>query len=137
VCLTHYFIRAGFSYADTAAALVHRPLISEELQWVVEDFCSVDCKVQGFVWSFVKAVGLQDTAQFEHKIPMNPPTADACRVLLNNESFIFLAHCAFSFCIFASGRAKIIVADVLMYYNIPERIWISQGSWPGIEPVES
>lgn len=91
---------------------------------MVEDFCSVDCKVQGFAGSFVKAVGLQDTTQFEHKIPVN---VRIYRVLLDNESFIFLAHCAFSFYIFTYGRAKIIVADVLMYYNILERIRHTDG----------
>jgi len=62
----------------------------------------------------------------------------ARRVLLNNESFIFPAHCAFisCFCISVLQRTKIVVADALICYNIPEKIWISQGSKPGINPVQ-
>jgi hypothetical protein len=90
--------------------------------------------VQDLGGGLVKAVGLQDTTQFEHKIPVN---VRIYRVLLDNESFIFLAHCAFSFYIFTCKQAKIIAADILIYYNIPERIWISHGSTPGINPVES
>jgi hypothetical protein len=91
--------------------------------------------VQGLIGSFVKAVGLQDTVQFEHKIPVNILTF---RMLLYDKSLIFLAHCAPGcFCIFACGRAKIVVAGILIYYNIPEKIWISQGSKPGINPVGS
>lgn len=67
----HHFICAGLDDANAALAFVYRSLISEELQWVVEDFCSVDCKVQDLAGSFVKAVGLQDTTGFEHKIPVD------------------------------------------------------------------
>ncbi len=58
----HHFISAGFDDANAAPAFAYGALISEELQRVVEDFCSDDCTMQGFAGGFVEAVGLQDIA---------------------------------------------------------------------------
>lgn len=85
----HYFICAGFGYADIAPAFVDRPLISEELQWVVEDFYGVGGALDELVGGLVEAVCLEGIGGFEHKIPVN---VRPCRVLLNNEFFTFLAH---------------------------------------------
>lgn len=129
---------AGLNDANAAFAFVYRPLICEEFERVVEDFYGVGGAVKNLLRGLVEAIGLQGLILFKHKIPVNPLTADACRVLLDNESFIFPAHCAFTcFCIFDWGRAKIIAAEALMHYNIPKRIRISQGSWLGNDPAQA
>ncbi len=63
---------------------------------MVEDFYSVGGAVKNLLRGLVETIGLQSFAPFKHKIPVNPPTAEARRVLLDNESFIFLAHCTLS-----------------------------------------
>jgi len=67
----HHFINAGLDDANAALAFIDGAFISEELQGMVEDFCSVGGVLDELLRGLVEAVGLEDIGGFEHKVPVD------------------------------------------------------------------